>query len=139
MKQVFLAVVMVGLLAGLSHALDFTITEVIEIGPIYGGGMHKPAQWSPDGVKLAYFNKNALFWADSAGKSHEVAKIDMAPHRFSWASNDEIILFQWDWKEARTRLFRMSMIDLVTGEIEITEEYEKKLMEPSPEGEIKGP
>jgi len=62
MKRILLAMVMVGLLAGQSHALDFTITKVIDVGPGQAEPMTWPLKWSPDGTKLAFFNGNPCIW-----------------------------------------------------------------------------
>jgi len=83
-------------LAGLWTAavgLDFTVEEVVDVGPCYCG-LTRPAQWSPDGTRLAFFADGGLMISDTLGNSHQVREIEFAPHRFVWVSNDEIILFQ---------------------------------------------
>ncbi len=127
--RVFVAIFLLvtGLVHGFAHALDFKITEVVEVGPIYG--MVKPAQWSPDGTKLAYFYDGQLMIADTLGKSRPAAKIDLPPHRFVWSSDSTIILYQWDYlprdsvdQNMRT-IDRMISINVETGTQTLLEEF----------------
>ena len=108
-----------GLLYSPARALDFRITEVVPVGPSYGGGLTEPAQWSPDGTKLAYFHEGHLMIADTLGNSRQAAEIDLPPHRFVWASNNEIILYQWKYLPRDTVDKRLTTLDrLISVNIE---------------------
>ena len=121
------------------QALDFKITEVIEVGPIYGGGLTEPAQWSPDGTKLAFFSEGELMISDTLGNSQGVAEVDIAPHRFVWASNIEILLFQKELGPERTYIYRMITVDTETGAQTTLEEFTHKIGAPDPPRMFKGP
>jgi len=76
------------------QAVDFTITEVIQVGENYNVDLVSPALWSPDGTKLGYFSGNQFMYADTLGNSYPVTELDLPPHRFRWVSNNEIIMYQ---------------------------------------------
>lgn len=117
-------------------ALDFKITEVIEVGPIYGGGLTEPAQWSPDGTKLAFFSEGELVISDTLGNSQGVAEVDMAPHRFVWASDSVIILYQREQFSDTTakrlsNVNRLISVNIETGAQTTLEEFTHRVGDPS--------
>lgn len=134
-----------GLFHGLCLALDFKITEVVPVGPIYGGGLTEPAQWSPDGTKLAYFSEGHLMIADTLGNSRAAAEIDLPPHRFVWASNSEILVYQRqqfrDTTDKRLcSLNRLISVNIETGYQATLEEFIHKIANLSdPPRFFKGP
>jgi len=112
-----------------AQALDFKITEVVPVGPIYGGGLTEPAHWSPDGTKLAYFSGGQLMIADTLGNSRAAAEIDLPPHRFVWSSDSVIIVYQWEYlprdtvDKWLTTLNRMISVNVETGTQTTLEEF----------------
>jgi len=126
MKKYCKVFILIFLVCQSVSALDFKITSVIEVGPIFGGaGMH-PAQWSPDGTKLAYFNDGFLMISDTLGITQRVAEIDLSPRRFAWSSNTDIIFFQKEFLQGDTILERMSSINIESVDIEILENISRK-------------
>jgi len=115
-----------GLFHGLCLALDFKITEVVPVGPIYGGGLTRPALWSPDGTKLAYFSGGQLMIADTLGNSRATAEIELVPHRFVWLSNNEILLFQRKYLAKNAILRRLTAINVDAGTQTTLEEFTRK-------------
>jgi len=109
------------LLCTTTTALDFEITKVIEVGPMYGGAGINPVQWSPDGTKLAYFNDGYLMLADTLGNTEQVAEIDLPPRRFVWVSNNEVMVYQRRFMSDGYILDRMSLVIIETGGVQTLE------------------
>lgn len=128
MRLLFTILTLVLIIASSGLALDFKITEVIPVGPISEGGMIGPAEWSPDGTRLAFFSGGALVISDTLGASHEVAEVDMSPHRFVWQSNDEILVFLRRFLDGNSgaTLNRMVRMNVETGEQMILEEFTRQ-------------
>jgi len=109
---------------GSTHAADYEITEVIEIGPAAQVLSHGSVKWSPDGTMLAYFADNFLMISDTLGNSREVVSIpDMYPFRFQWVSNHEIVA---SLKESERRsdstLYQLTLWDIDSGSKTIIQE-----------------
>jgi hypothetical protein len=105
------------------RAIDFTITEIVPVGPYYGGGMYRPAQWSPNGTMLAYFSDGKLLVSDTLGNSRTVTEIELAPHRYVWASDDEIVLFQRTFDTGHVIINRLSRVNIDSGEESVIAQY----------------
>jgi hypothetical protein len=127
--------------------LDFKITSVVPVGPIYQGGMTEPALWSPDGTKLAYFHEGQLMIADTLGNTGPVAEIDLPPHRFVWSTDSSILLYQWDYLPRDTidqnmrTIDRLITININTGISTLLEEFVHRIGDQSEKlaGVFKGP
>lgn len=151
MKEVIKILILISLLiyltaANSAIAIDFKITEVIPVEPIYSGGLTGPAQWSPDGTKLAYFSSYKLMYVDTLGKSTFIADIDIPPHRFVWASNSEILIFQREIfrdpiDKRLSSLNKMISVDINSGERDVLEENIHRALDKSGQSnrEFKGP
>ncbi|MEW6412537.1 MAG: hypothetical protein AB1483_08705 [Candidatus Zixiibacteriota bacterium] len=118
----FACAVLLSLSAGVCHGIDFEITDVINIGPVYAGSMLRPVQWSPDGRWIAYFDGNGLRLADTLGVSRAVVKSDFVPMRFRWLGNKEIVVHQRRKASGTESLDRLVTIDIETGDMRVLEE-----------------
>jgi hypothetical protein len=108
-------------------AVSFEITDVVEVGRIFGGGMYRPAQWSPDGTMLAYFHDGHLLVSDTLGNSRIVTEIELAPHGYEWVSNEEIVLHQRKQDTNLVMWNRLIRIDIGSGEKTVLEEYRHRI------------
>lgn len=123
-----LSVIFLLMVSSLCHALDFEITEVIEVGSIYRGGMLRPAQWSPDGVWLAYFQGQQLMIADSLGRTRSVAATEWVPRRFCWVDNSTIAIYEKLFLSAKESSHRLLKVDIVTGAQVVLEEFTRNTL-----------
>ncbi len=114
MKVVSIITILLVIHAAPASAVDFTVVDVVDVGPCYGG-LRGAVQWSPDGSMLAYFANGSFMVADTLGKGRVVKEIDFAPHRFVWSSNDEIILFQRHVGGERLIEDRLCRINVISG------------------------
>ncbi len=91
--------------------------EIIEIGT--GGSPH----WSPDGTKLAYMYKGALYIAnaDGTGERLKVAEFPKWTSRFIWVDSTEFIFYEFERHrmKGKGKVERRSIKRLrINGEIE---------------------
>ena len=121
------------IISSAAFAVDYEITKVVEIGPADESFMSWPLRWSPDGKWLAYFHDGFLMLSDTLGTSHPVKKIDFAPRRFEWISNEEIIGYFDEGRNLDSSRQILMQIDVTTGAETIIEEYMRYKRGHSPE------
>ncbi|MDF1545689.1 MAG: hypothetical protein P1R58_11370 [bacterium] len=119
-------------------AVEFTIKEVFEVGPI-SGGMTEPIKWSPDGSQFAYFYEGHLYLADTMGHAVQSVAVELPPSRFEWLSDKEIVVSQWERIGRARRIFRLDRIDISDGSIEKLDEYTRQSASPTQERGYTGP
>jgi hypothetical protein len=101
MRTIIVAVLIVfTIFAGAVAAGGYKITKVIEVGPGWGPVVG-PLKWSPDGDKLAYFNKGALYVSDTLGNATEIASFGMAGYRYEWLNNEEVVVGLHSYRQGR--------------------------------------
>ena len=76
-----------------AFALDYTITEVIEIGEAGFAPFVNPIIWSPDGTKIAFTKAGVIYFSDTLGNVQEVIKPEMPLHRWAWVSDSQIAVY----------------------------------------------
>lgn len=127
----YLSVIFSLFVGGASYALDFEITEVIEVGPAGGGPMYRPVRWSPDGSMIAYFRGHTLMVADTLGSSREIITIDYQGRDFEWVNDSEIVFAQRPVKAQDGKTFRLSSVTLSGVETVLEEESTSRFGRPA--------
>ncbi len=91
MKPRLLALLLlITLISSYSLALDYKITSVIEVGEADFTPFIDPLIWSPDGTMLAFTKGRVIKISDTLGNVRDVIKLERAPHRYGWVSNNQI-------------------------------------------------
>ncbi len=76
-----------------SESVDqFVTNKIINIGRVSVIPMATPIQWSPDGSKISFFNKDGFVIVDTLGNVELVHDFSLVPQRYLWLSNDEVCL-----------------------------------------------
>lgn len=123
------------LLPGLSRSLNFEVTKIVPLGPCYGG-MTRPALWSPDGGRIAFFRDGYFVISDTLGNTTPVAEIDLPPHRFVWSTDSTVLLWQRKMSSSNVIFNKLVSINTNSGEITVHIENSRKLMGEFEEGQI---
>ncbi len=92
-KTVFIVVLFISLLGSYCLALDYKITEVIEVGEAGFAPFINPLIWSPDGTKIAFTKAGTIYISDTLGNVQEIIKPEMPLHRWDWVSDSEIAVY----------------------------------------------
>ena len=124
-KTMLVTAVLVMLLAGISSAKEFEITDVIEVGPATLAPS-SPVMWSLDGSKIAYFNGKTLMISDTLGKTTKITTFDLSAHRFEWLSDNEIIIRLIE-EGVMPRISQLINIDILTGETNLLGQFTDSL------------
>ncbi len=123
--QIILFILLLLVFPNASFALDYKITEVIEIGEADFVPFLGPLKWSPDGTKLAFFKDGILKISDTLGKVSEVTKLEVAPHKYDWISNEKIAvhfrIFPGPSIQTQEKLV---LVDVSTGKLSIIHEFD---------------
>lgn len=125
-RVMLLFLVLVAICATSGFGLDFEITKVVELGPVYSAGKW-PLQWSESGEYLAFLSEGHLVLADTLGNIKQVAEIELPPNRFAWTSDSTIIVFQRQLNDGNIYYNRLSSVNINSGEQEILEEFEHRI------------
>ena len=102
-------------------AIDWEITKIVEVGPASWGQL----KFSPNGSRLAYYDRWTLMVADSLGNSRIVREFELRPHKYEWLNDDEIIVMTAQFKE-RSQYSTISRTDVNTGAITLLENYVRR-------------
>lgn len=106
-----------------SNAGDFEIERIIDIGPVAAIPMANPIQWSPDGTKILYFNRNGFVIADTLGNIELLHDFGLYLQRYLWLSNNEICLDLHEGVNQDSSLNRLILFNIDTKEISILDQY----------------
>ncbi len=120
--------------------LDFTITSVTEVGPIYTD-IYPAAQWSPDGTMLGFFSGGGFTVSDTLGNVRPAIKHAYLPHRFRWIDNANIVLYSWMHDTGRIVRARLSTFEITTGAETVILDYHRRYRDRWPKDMVtaKGP